>query len=120
MEFQWPDSGREKVVEDYRFILWVRLDDVEKYGLEYCLYFQTLRYVCRFLFFMSIAAIFLIIFALEGSQFSNNDLCSRFARTTMGNVGVDTALAVGTLDVRLDSTSGALGTLAMFAIHFAL
>lgn len=117
VEFQWPDSGREKVVEDYRFILWVRLDDVEKYGLEYCLYFQTLRYVCRFLFFMSIAAIFLIIFALEGSQFSNNDLCSRFARTTMGNVGVDTALAVGTLDVRLDSTSGALGITVLVGVQ---
>ena len=36
-ELEWQDSGREKVVEqNFRSILRVHLDDVEKYGLEHC------------------------------------------------------------------------------------
>jgi len=103
-ELDWQDSGREKVVEqNFRSILRVHLDDVEKYGLEHCLYFQTIRIFCKVYFFLSFLSIFQILFALQGKRFSDDDLCSRLATLTMGNVDETTSLSAGTLRFRLSS-----------------
>ena len=69
-EVVWPESAREKVVEkNWRSILRVHLDDIEKYGLEYCLYFQTLRVLCGVLFILALLGIPELMFCLEGTTF---------------------------------------------------
>ena len=55
-EVVWPESAREKVVEkNWRSVFRVHLDDVEKFGLEYCIYFQTLRYYAHVLVLLLLA-----------------------------------------------------------------
>lgn len=104
-ELEWQESGREKVLEqNFQSILRVHLDDVEKYGLEHCLYFQALRIFGKVYFFISLLAIVQILFALEGTRFAGrSDLCSVLATLTLGNVDESTGLSVGALRFRLTS-----------------
>ncbi|CAJ1407641.1 unnamed protein product [Effrenium voratum] len=82
----WPDSGREKVLErDWRSIFRVHLDDVEKYGLEYCLYFQSLRVLCAMLFLTCIPGTLELLYLLNGPVFSTAPV-ALFARLTLGNL----------------------------------
>ena len=69
-EVVWPESAREKVVEkNWRSVFRVHLDDVEKFGLEYCIYFQTLRVLCLMFLVLSLLAIPELLFCLRGNVF---------------------------------------------------
>ncbi|CAE7308145.1 unnamed protein product [Symbiodinium sp. CCMP2456] len=95
-EVVWPESAREKVVEkNWRSVFRVHLDDVEKFGLEYCIYFQTLRVLCLMFFVLSLLAIPELLFCLRGNVFMQGDLLSRLGRLTLGNVSPETVLHAG-------------------------
>ena len=69
-EVVWPESAREKVVEkNWRSVFRVHLDDVEKFGLEYCICFQTLRVLCVMFLLLSLLAIPELLFCLRGNVF---------------------------------------------------
>ena len=69
-EVVWPESAREKIVEkNWRSIFQVHLDDVEKYGLEYCIYFHTLRVLCGMFFVLALLATPALLFCLQGNSF---------------------------------------------------
>ncbi|CAE7023982.1 unnamed protein product [Symbiodinium natans] len=122
-EVVWPESAREKIVEkNWRSIFQVHLDDVEKYGLEYCIYFHTLRVLCGMFFVLALLATPALLFCLQGNSFVHDDLLSHLARLTLGNVSPTTMLNAGPFNLVLADVADprAVGFGLLLALQLAI